>query len=63
MNGIEATALLRTQESNIAIIALSQNQNPAMIDAVIKAGANAYLSKEVQTEELIRVIKHAVHSH
>jgi len=60
MNGVEATAQLRMQGNKVAIIALSQNQNPALIDAVIEAGANAYLPKEVQTEELITVIKNTI---
>lgn len=57
MDGIEATSLLRMRGNNVAVIALSQNQDPGLIDEMIKAGANAYLSKSVHTEELIRVIK------
>lgn len=57
MNGIEATALIRSKGYKSMIIALSHNQNPLWIDAMLKAGANTYISKTVQTEELILAIK------
>ena len=57
LNGIEATAKLRSKGINIVIIALSQNQNPFIIDAIMNAGANAYFAKDVQTEQLIMTIK------
>lgn len=57
MNGIEATANVRSKGANITIIALSHSQDPLLINAAIQAGANIYLSKDVQTEQLIRAIK------
>lgn len=57
MDGIEATAQVRSTSSNITIIALSHSQDPLQIEAVLKAGANAYFSKDVQTEQLLMAIK------
>lgn len=57
MNGIEATAFLRTNDNTTMIIALSSSQDQTLIDAILKAGANAFLSKEVHTGELITLIK------
>jgi DNA-binding NarL/FixJ family response regulator len=60
MNGIEATALLRADGIQADIIALSQCQDKRVIEAVMKAGANFFLPKEVHNEELITVIKRVV---
>jgi len=57
MTGIEATAFLRTNDKTTIMIALSHNQDPALINAIMQAGANAYFSKGVQTDKLITVIK------
>lgn len=57
LNGIEATDLLRIYDRATTIIALSISEDPALIEAVIRAGANAYFSKGVETEKLITMIK------
>lgn len=60
MDGVEATASLRSGDNSIAIIALSHSQDPALIEAVTRAGADLYLSKGIQTEKLITAIKHSL---
>lgn len=60
LNGIEATDLLRTYDSATTIIALSNSEDPALIEAMMQAGANAYFSKGIETEKLITVIKELV---
>lgn len=59
MDGIEATARLRSQGITTIIIALSHSQDRTIINAALESGANAYFSKVVQTEDLIAAIKGA----
>ncbi len=56
INGIEATKIIRTLNSEVKIIILtSHNDEKEVLDS-LKAGANAYCSKEINPERLVEVV-------
>ncbi len=56
MNGIEATKIIKTNNKDIKIVILtSHNQEREVLDS-LKAGANAYCSKEINPSRLIEVV-------
>ncbi|MCQ2790407.1 MAG: response regulator transcription factor [bacterium] len=56
MNGIEATKIIKTNNNDIKIVILtSHNQEKEVLDS-LKAGANAYCSKEINPSRLIEVV-------
>jgi DNA-binding NarL/FixJ family response regulator len=61
MNGIDATDAIREEQQDIKVIILTMNASQEHIFRAFKAGASAYLLKELAGEELIRAIN-AVHS-
>ncbi len=61
MNGIDAADAIREELHDIKIIILTMNSSKEHIFRAFKAGASAYLLKELAGEELIRAI-HAVYS-
>lgn len=61
MNGIDATDAIREELRDTKIIILTMNSSKEHIFRAFKAGASAYLLKELAGEELIRAIN-AVHS-
>lgn len=56
MNGIEATALVKSRYPHIKIIMLTVFDNDENIFRAIKAGADGYLLKDTGPEELYRAI-------
>jgi len=52
MNGFEATAQIRTSDSNIPIIALSANTSKTEAEKCFTTGINDYLAKPYDPEEL-----------
>lgn len=59
MNGIEATAALRSAHPDIEVIALTSVLEDRSVVAAIKAGAIGYLLKDTEADELCRAIKAA----
>jgi DNA-binding NarL/FixJ family response regulator len=57
-NGLETLATLRAQAPRLPVIMLSMYVEPQYARLAHKARANAYLSKDVGTDELLRVIRH-----
>ena len=59
MNGIQALKLLlRTEETrDIPVIAITSNNTPRDIDAGLRAGFKAYVTKPIKVPEFIRTIK------
>jgi len=59
MNGIQALKLLlRTKETrDIPVIAITSNNTPRDIDAGLRAGFRAYITKPIKVPEFIRTIK------
>ena len=57
MNGIEATQKIRSLKKDVKIIMLtSHNDEKEVLDS-LKAGANAYCSKEINPQRLISVVQ------
>jgi DNA-binding NarL/FixJ family response regulator len=57
MNGIETAKWLHTNYPQIKLVALSMNDNDAIIIDMIKAGCCAYLLKETHPDELERALQ------
>jgi CheY-like chemotaxis protein len=57
LNGIEATARIKTEYPHISIIGLSVNAESANQEAMRKAGATMLLTKEAVIDELYNAIK------
>jgi DNA-binding NarL/FixJ family response regulator len=59
MNGIEAAGLIKKSWPEIAIIGLCVMQDSRMMDAFLRAGATAVISKSGNLDDLHLVIKRA----
>ena len=59
MNGIEATAKIKTRHSDVIVIGVSVNASSESRDAMIRAGATLLLTKEAAVEQLHRAIQEA----
>jgi len=56
MDGIEATKLIKAKHPSTIIIGLSVNNSAQVIEAMTRAGAAAFLSKDAAAEELYEAI-------
>jgi two-component system nitrate/nitrite response regulator NarL len=59
MNGIEAAGLIKKSWPEIAIIGLCVMQDSRMMEAFLRAGATAVISKSGNLEDLHLIIKRA----
>lgn len=57
MNGIEATKKIRSTHKDIKIIILTSHNDENEVLESLKAGANAYCSKEINPSRLIEVVR------
>ena len=57
MNGIEATKALRDTNKDVKIIILTSHNDEKEVLNSLKAGANAYCSKEINPKRLISVVQ------
>ena len=57
MNGIEATQKIKEQNKDIKIVILTSHNDEQEVLNCLKAGANAYCSKEINPKRLIQVIQ------
>ena len=57
MNGIELCSLIRTTNKTSKIIGLTSANETALITQLLSAGANGYLLKNMEREELIQAIE------
>ena len=57
MNGIEATKLIKQDHPEICIIALSINDDPGTNNAMLEAGACAYMNKSGSADDVCEVIR------
>ncbi len=57
MNGIEATKKIRQQYNDIKIVILTSHNDEGEVLESLKAGANAYCSKEINPSRLVEVVK------
>ncbi len=57
MNGIDATGIIHSMNTDVKIVILtSHNDEKEVLDS-IKAGANAYCSKEINPQKLVTVVQ------
>jgi NarL family two-component system response regulator LiaR len=59
MDGAEATRLLRAQNPDVQVIALTSFQEQDLVERALQAGAIGYLLKNVSAEALARAIREA----
>jgi NarL family two-component system response regulator LiaR len=59
MDGIEATARIRTDLPDIEVMALTSVLEDSSVVGAVRAGAIGYLLKDTEADELIRAIKSA----
>lgn len=57
MNGIEATKQIRSLNKDVKIIILTSHNDEKEVLNSLKAGANAYCSKEINPQRLIEVVR------
>ena len=57
LNGIDATRQIKAEMPQIRVIALSMHEDQALISAMYKAGADAYLVKSGPSEALVEAIR------
>ncbi len=60
LDGIRATTLIRKRVPRTRVLILSLHDAPGKVDQAVKAGVAGYVLKDVDLEELVRIIK-AVH--
>ncbi len=60
LDGIRATRLIRERVPHARVLILSLHDAPAKIDQAVRAGAAGYVLKDVDLDELVRIIR-AVH--
>lgn len=56
MNGIEATRKIRAKNKDIKIVILTSHDDEKEVLNALKAGANAYCSKEINPARLVEVV-------
>lgn len=56
MNGIEATKVIKQKHSKISIVILSSHEQEEDVIKSLRAGANAYCTKDVAPEKLIDIV-------
>ena len=57
MNGIDATKKIRSSNKDVKIIILTSHNDEKEVLNSLKAGANAYCSKEITPQRLIQVVQ------
>ena len=57
MNGIEATKQIRTSDRDVKIVILTSHNDEKEVLSSLKAGANAYCSKEINPQRLVQVVQ------
>ena len=57
MNGIEAAKVIRSKNKDIKIVILTSHNDENEVLESIKAGANAYCSKEINPQRLMSVVQ------
>ncbi|MBN2172785.1 MAG: response regulator transcription factor [Bacteroidales bacterium] len=57
LNGIEATKIIKAQYPEIKVVVLSMHNESSLIRTLISAGANGYVLKNTDQEDLISAIR------
>ena len=56
MNGAEATRIIKQEKPGIRIIVVSMLSDPAVVNRLLKLGADAFINKDAGKAELVRAI-------
>lgn len=57
MSGLDTLNALRADDCDAAIVILTVSDSPADIEAIVKAGADGYLLKDTEPDELVELLK------
>ncbi len=57
INGIEATATIKHLKSDVKVVILTSHNDVQEVLSSLKAGANAYCSKEINPKRLVEVVQ------
>lgn len=57
MNGIEATKYIKSIDQNVKVVMLTSHNDEQEVLNSLKAGANAYCSKEINPQRLVQVVQ------
>jgi len=57
MSGVEATRTIKKEYPNVKILVLTAHDDDEYVFALLQAGANGYLLKTAEIEELVRAIR------
>ncbi|NLS11334.1 response regulator [Vibrio sp. SM6] len=60
MSGLDTLRALRTDECDAAIVILTVSNHPADIDALVAAGADGYLLKDSDPDELVTLLQQSL---
>ncbi len=60
MSGLETLNALRAESCDAIIVVMTVSDSPLDIDAIVKAGADGYLLKDNEPEELVTLLKHSL---
>ena len=56
LNGLEATKLIKKEKPHIKVIVVSMLCDAAIVNKMLKAGADAFINKDIGKEELLKAI-------
>jgi DNA-binding NarL/FixJ family response regulator len=57
LNGLEATKLIKQERPDIKIVVVSMQCDAAIVNKMLKAGADAFINKDTGKEELLKAIE------
>ncbi|WP_167469853.1 response regulator [Vibrio aquaticus] len=57
MSGLDTLNALRADECDATVVILTVSDSPADIEAIVKAGADGYLLKDTEPDELVELLK------
>ncbi|MCX9502845.1 response regulator [Vibrio cholerae] len=60
MSGLDTLTALRTDESDAYVVILTVSDSAADIQALVKAGADGYLLKDTEPDQLVALLKQAM---
>jgi two-component system nitrate/nitrite response regulator NarP len=60
MSGLDTLNALRADGSDASIVILTVSDSPADIEAIVKAGADGYLLKDTEPDELVDLLKQSL---
>ncbi|ELV8695729.1 response regulator [Vibrio fluvialis] len=61
MSGLDTLKALRTDGSSATIVILTVSDSAADIEAIVRAGADGYLLKDTEPDQLVELLKDAAH--